>query len=248
MDYDFIKDFENLGIKKGDVILMHSSMKALKTTISPEEFLSLLLDYLGEKGTLLLPALSYELCSQEDPTFDVFNTPACIGLLPNVFLKMDGVIRSVHPSHSCAGKGYLAKEILSNHYLDRTPMGENSPFRKVAEYGGKILMVGDVIEHNTLMHAVEEIGGAPYCLRKETKNFTVIGYDKVPQVQAHYCHDFTTVKELYYPNIVELLPDYAISTGRIASANCTLMLASEILDKGVKAVKEDPWYFADAKD
>ena len=133
---------------------MHSSMKALNTTLSPEEFLGLLIDYLGEKGTLLLPSLSYDLCSQDNPVFDVLNTPTCIGLLPNVFLKMKGVIRSVHPSHSCAGYGYLAQELLSKHYLDRTPMGENSPFRKIAEYGGKILMVGNVNEHNLLMNSV----------------------------------------------------------------------------------------------
>jgi aminoglycoside 3-N-acetyltransferase len=248
MDYDFIKDFENLGIKKGDIILMHSSMKALKTTLSPQEFLSLLIDYLGEKGTLLLPALSYDLCSQDNPVFGVEETPACIGLLPNVFLNMKGVIRSVHPSHSCAGIGYHANEILSKHYLDRTPMGENSPFRKIAEFGGKILMVGSVNEHNTLMHAVEEIGGAPYCLKKDTKDFTVIGYDKKEQVQKHYCHDFTTVKELYYPSIENLLPSYAISRGKIGGADCTLMSASEILKVGVQKVRENPWYFADKKD
>ena len=53
--YDFSKDFEALGILPGDTVLMHSSMKALGTDETPQSFLFALCDYLGEKGTLLLP-------------------------------------------------------------------------------------------------------------------------------------------------------------------------------------------------
>lgn len=35
-----------------------------------------------------------------------------------------------------------SKEITKDHEKDITPLGENSPFRKLPEYGGKILMPG----------------------------------------------------------------------------------------------------------
>ena len=175
--YSFSADFERLGLLPGDTVLMHSSMKSLQTDETPETFLRALTDYLGERGTLLLPTLSYETVRPKTPFFSARETPACIGLLPNVFRKMDGVIRSLHPTHSCAAKGYLAKELTYRHILDETPVGANSPFRLLPAVDGKILMLGPVNDHNTFMHGMEEIAHAPYCLRSERTHYTVIDYD-----------------------------------------------------------------------
>ena len=58
---NFKKQFESLGIKSGDSVLVHSSMKALNTKLSPREFIIELIEFLGESGTLLFPALSYQI-------------------------------------------------------------------------------------------------------------------------------------------------------------------------------------------
>lgn len=247
MDYDFFSQLKNLGVQRNDTILVHSSMKALKTTLSPKEFLTVLIDYLNE-GTLILPTITYTLMYQDAPVFIANETPACIGLLPNEFLKIDGVKRSIHPTHSCAGIGVNADYLLGTHYLDRTPIGENSPFRKLAKINGKILMIGGVNEHNTLMHGVEEVGGAPYYMKKEPKEFTVIDSNGKEEKQLHFIHDFSIVKEVYYPRVESLLDETEISRGKIGSADCTLMSANAVLTKGVEKVKQNGWYFADKKE
>ena len=55
-----LADMKALGIKEGETILVHASMKALGTKETPETVLDTLQAALGDDGTLLLPALTYE--------------------------------------------------------------------------------------------------------------------------------------------------------------------------------------------
>ncbi len=98
----FKRDLLELGVKPGDMVLVHSSMKALGTECAPEEIIDAMEEVLGEEGTLLMPALTYENVTAEQPVFDSAATEPCIGLLPRTFLHRPGVERSVHPTHSCA--------------------------------------------------------------------------------------------------------------------------------------------------
>ena len=79
-----VKALLALGIKKGDVILMHYSMKALKTTTSPEEFLSLLLDYLGEINWDLYPdAKLWYAKLKSRPSFNSLLNDKLSGIMPS---------------------------------------------------------------------------------------------------------------------------------------------------------------------
>lgn len=245
--YDFTKDFAALGILPGDTVLMHSSMKALGTDETPESFLLALCDYLGEKGTLLLPALTYSNVGESQPLFDVKTTPPCIGLLPNVFLTLPGVVRSMHPTHSCAAKGFRAVEMTSRHHLDETPVGENSPFRILADVDGKILMVGDINDHCTFMHGMEEIAGAPYCLNKHRTRYILEDYDGKQKEVHLFGHDFSAVADQKYSRFENVLSYPDIKKGKIVNANCTLVSASALRIAAVNKMKEDPYYFVDMK-
>ena len=55
-----LADMKALEIKEGETILVHASMKALGTKETPETVLDTLQAALGDDGTLLLPALTYE--------------------------------------------------------------------------------------------------------------------------------------------------------------------------------------------
>ncbi len=245
--YIFAADFKKLGIQPGDTVLMHSSMKALGTDATPAEFLQSLIDYLGEDGTLLLPALSYSTVGEKSPLFSVKDTPACIGLLPNVFLGMQGVIRSIHPTHSCAARGKHAKEMTEKHVLDKTPVGENSPFRLLTEFSGKILMVGDINDHCTFMHGMEEIAGAPYCLNKQTTHYVLKDYNGTETEAYLYGHDFSTVAAQKYSRFENLLSCPDIKKGKICKADCTLISAEALQKAAVEKMKENPFYFVDLK-
>ena len=180
-----LADMKALGIKEGETILVHASMKALRTKETPETVLDTLQKALGENGTLLLPALTYENVTPEHPVFDADKTVPCIGLLPRTFWKMPGVVRSVHPTHSVCARGKRAAELTALHGEDITPVGKNSPFMKLPEIGGRLLFIGEVLDCCTFMHGVEERFGTDYVLTKEKIRYVVNGEEKYM-----YGHDF----------------------------------------------------------
>ncbi|MDZ4184357.1 MAG: AAC(3) family N-acetyltransferase [Desulfuromonadales bacterium] len=59
-------------------------------------------------------------------------------------------------------RGRRLHEMLDDHGLDGTPCGPHSPFRKLAETNGKIILLGCGLRPNTTMHALEEIADPPY--------------------------------------------------------------------------------------
>ena len=246
------EDLLNLGIKSGDVILMHSSYKSLgELEGGAKAFYDTFLEVLGEEGTLVIPTLSYESVTRNNPVFNLRTTPSCIGYLTEYFrTKVDGVVRSVHPTHSCCALGKYAKELTKLHYLDKTPVGENSPFRKLPEYGGKILMLGCDPRRNTTLHGVEETAEPPYCIdRVNEVTYTITDNDKT-YTQTAYRHYFVVPgsDERYiqrYDKILELLDETELSTGKILDADCFLMDSKAVWKKGHEKLLEDAFWFVD---
>ena len=125
-----IKDLINLGVKKGDVLVVHSSLKSMgKVDGGANTVIDALIEVVGKEGTILFPALTYSPC-YSTLKFDVKNTPSCVGYISEVFRNRPDIIRSFHPTHSVCAFGKFAKEITKDHFIDDTPVGENSPFHK----------------------------------------------------------------------------------------------------------------------
>ena len=63
-----IKDLYNLGIRAGDMVLMHSSYKSLGGIEGgAKAFFEGFTELLGKDGTLILPTLSFESVIRENP-------------------------------------------------------------------------------------------------------------------------------------------------------------------------------------
>ena len=239
----FEKDFAALGICPGDTVMMHSSMKSLGTTMTPEAFLDELQSYLGPEGTLMLPAFSYETVTVEHPDFDIRTTEACTGLLTRTFRRMPGVIRSEHPTHSVCARGKLAAELTKDHPLDETPVGKHSPISRLADVGGKILLVG-VRENITFMHGVEELAHAPYTMRKTKTLYRITGYDGVCRERYLYGHNFKNVRQCY-DRAENILSAPELRIGNIGKAECRLYDAAALRRAALETFRKDVFYFVD---
>ena len=194
---------------------------------------------LGENGTLLLPALTYENVTPEHPVFDADKTVPCIGLLPRTFWKMPGAVRSVHPTHSVCARGKRAAELTALHGEDITPVGKNSPFMKLPEIGGRLLFIGEVLDCCTFMHGVEERFGTDYVLTKEKIRYVVNGEEKYM-----YGHDFKGW-ETTYRRVKEILDPAKneIVTGKIGDATCYLIDAKALLKRAEEKLQENQHWF-----
>lgn len=245
-------DLSRLGICPGDTVLMHSSWKSLGGVEGGAKgFFETFLGLLGPEGTLVLPALSYESVTDEQPVFDVQSTPSCIGFLPEYFrTKVPGVVRSLHPTHSCCASGKNASFLTEGHETDETPVGPHSPFAKLPRLDGWILMLGCPPDRNTSMHGVEETAEPPYLLDRTKKVRYVLRTDDGREIERlSFAHDFASeTGEHYiqrYSRIIGLLAPGDVRTGKVLDADCVLMRAGAVWQKGKEMLLQDPFYFVD---
>lgn len=236
------KQLTGLGISAGDVVLMHSSMRSLETDMTPESFLLEIMHVLTNDGTLLLPALTYESVTTEHPVFSISESEPCVGMLPKTFMKMDGVVRSMHPTHSVFAWGAKAEVFTSDHILDNTPVGNNSPFMLLPVFNGKILFVGDILYSCTFMHGVEEIVNTPYVMNKDTTEFTLKDTAGNIRKKEYYTHNFKGWEQ-EYTRIRDILTYPDIRTGPVCSAPCTLVDAKKLKAAAIERLEKDIYAF-----
>lgn len=231
------QDLLELGVNTGDVLLVHSSMKALGTRLSPEEVLDALEDVLGKEGTLLLPALTYENVTAEQSVFDSVTTEPCIGLLPRTFFHREGVERSVNPTHSVCAKGKLAHTLTVGHQMDNSAVGPHSPFMLLPVYGGKLLFIGDILESCTFMHGIESIVKPPYLRYEGKSRYIVNGVER----EFPHCSDFGWGSE--FQRIADILEYPDIRKGKLLSANAYLIDSRALLSAALMKMLAEPYSF-----
>lgn len=152
-----------LGVQRGDVLFVHSSFDAFRgfVDLPPLAAIKVLQDAVGPEGTLAMPTLPFTgsalMYVASDPVFDVRRTPSKAGLLTELFRRMPGVVRSVHPTHPAAVWGAKATALVRNHELADTPCGRPSPYQKLLDHDGRILMLGTGIMAMTFFHTVDEL-------------------------------------------------------------------------------------------
>lgn len=229
-----------LGIRSGDLVLAHSSFKSLGIS-DPEEIIAALLETLGPQGTLMMPALTY--MQEPHHLHDTRHTPSCVGYLTEYFRTRSGTRRSLHPTHSVCAVGAQAEAMLRDHIEDSTPCGAHSPFRRLTEYGGKILMIGCGLLPMTTMHAVEEFVCPPYLFGGQ-QEYTITDADDNTFRKTYTRHGFKGFAQRY-DRAAELLTSDEIRFGQVGSAQCYLVDAAALKERAVAIMQDNPFYFVD---
>lgn len=248
----FMRDLEALGVRRGDVLMIHSSFRSLgKVDGGAAAVIAWLVEYLGADGTLMFPAFSYRYVNRDNPVFNRRTTPSCVGYLAEYFrTEVPGVLRSMHATHSCTAFGKHAAEIVKDHELDLTPVGENSPLRKLVKYNGKILFLGCTAASTTLMHGVEETVEPIYLYHPDPVNYVLDDGDGNIIRQTARRHNFIVDGVLYeqrYARLANILGDGEISFGKILDADCQLLSAAAVWECGTQMLNEDPLSFVELK-
>lgn len=237
-------DLRQLGVREGGVLLAHSSLSALgHVPFGAETVIQGLLEALGPQGTLLMPALSYEHVTEKAPFFDVRRTPSNVGVIPETFRTRPGTCRSVHPTHSVCGVGPRAGELLEDHELDTTPCGPHSPFRKLREVEGQILMLGCGLRPNTSMHGIEELVEPPY-LFDGPLTYALITADGRSTERTYTTHGFDGWVQRY-DRVAQILAPPDLRTGAVLMARCHLIEAAALWEAVLEALRKDPLTFVD---
>lgn len=160
-----VRDLRAIGLAAGDRVLVHSSLRSLgEVDEGPHTVIEALADCVGPGGTVMFPALTGSPKDSPDrlPFCDARKSPTWCGAIPNAALSACNRKRSLHPTHSAAAIGLDASALTAGHELAQSPCGNGSPYNRLAEMGGKVLLLGVSHTSNTTFHTAEELSGAPY--------------------------------------------------------------------------------------
>ena len=187
-------DLKKLGVASGDTLMLHASVKAIGWIVGgPDVVIQALLEVLGKGGTLMMYAgwedspweAPYKFAKwpeewkraylEEFPPFDPATSRAHRkwSILTEYLRTWPGAYRSVNPEASCVAVGAKARWLTENHPL-QYGYGPGSPFAKLCEANGKVLLLGAPFGSITLLHYAEHLAKVP--------NKLVIHY-KVPILQ-----------------------------------------------------------------
>ena len=167
---------DNFGIKKGAVVFVHSSMNQIKTEFPFYKLIEILMDIVGQEGTILFPCWQdipdINEYVKQDKVFDVKRTPTYLGILPEFARRRSDAIRSLSPFNSVVAIGKKAQEMVKDHHLDELSCGRKSPFFKLVENNGFILGLGVTTRYLTFVHCIEDTFPAQFPIQTRNTELT----------------------------------------------------------------------------
>ncbi|MBX7207588.1 MAG: AAC(3) family N-acetyltransferase [Verrucomicrobiaceae bacterium] len=177
------------GVREGGALLVHSSLSSLGFVPGgAAAVIAALHDAVGPRGTLLMPAHTWEWMNKGCRVFDARTLPGCVGALAEAFRLMPGTVRSLHPTHSVCAAGPDAVRLTAGHEQALTPCGAGTPYARLLEEDGQILFLGASLDSNTAFHTMESLCGFPHLLRPGAESFEIIAQDGTRQARAFRQH------------------------------------------------------------
>ena len=246
---DLARDLRRLGVAPGDIVMVHAACNSIGPVLGgPDAVIAALHDAVGPTGTLMA-YLNWEadwenLVDGAGRTlpewrphvlpFDPARTRAARqnGALPEFLRTTPEARRSGNPGASVAALGAKAEWLTADHPLDYG-YGPGTPFARLVEAHGKVLMLGSPLDTMTLLHHAEHLARLPgkRIIRVEVPFATPDG------TQWRMIEEFDTgdpcVDRLPDDFIARIVTDYLATgagrQGRVGQAPSVLVEAADIL-------------------
>jgi aminoglycoside 3-N-acetyltransferase len=241
-----------LGLAAGDAVMAHAGLRSVGPMLGgPDSLIDAILDATAPGGTLLVYTDwnddFHELAGEDGSVpaeirddvrpFDPSSSRAIRdhGAFPELVRTRPGARRSGNPGASCAAIGARAEWLTSEHALDYG-YGAQSPFARLVEARGKVLMIGAPLDTMTILHHAEHKADIP---GKRVIRFEV-PLARDGRMEWRTCEEFDTSRPVvdgladdYFADVVEEFLA-AGGGGRIGSAVSVLVPAAEIVDHAVQ--------------
>jgi hypothetical protein len=197
---------KQLGIKSGDHILLYSKISSFGIAEDdfPKILLNRILNYIGPKGTLVMPSYVFK---KRNYIFNIkkLSNSYNNGILVKFFFKCKNILRSFRPIHSHIGIGFKSK-ILINNYSTNS-FGKYSDFYFLTKNNFKCVYLGcNPNEAATYFMHLEYLHNVPYkkkiIIRKKIykneliKNINVKYFERIKDVDYDLDTAFLKLKRL----------------------------------------------------
>jgi len=239
---DIEAGLRKLGLKKGDLVGVHSSLSSFGYVEGgADAVINALLEVVGEEGTIVMPTHSTNIVVAQRTTEEIamgvawlykilpYNpkeTPCSTGTIPETFRKRKTALRGTHPTHSLAAIGPKAEELVEG-------------WHKMLELDGYILLMGVGLSVCTAMHLAEKHVQFPkHILDKITPPKELL--EKYPEEEWEW--DFGP-----YPDFSKMeepcLKQGIMKTVKVGEAILKLVRLRELIDLYIEYLRKNPDLF-----
>jgi len=233
-------DLLNLGIKKGDTLLVRANLGAIGKleTKKRVDYINFMLEAVGEGGTIV--GLSFTsgffIKKNKNIIFDGTNK-SYTGAFANTMLKHDKSIRSNHPTNSYVAIGKNAKYILENHDENS---GAYEPIRKIIELKGKMILIGcvDSSPGFTTTHLAEVDLGLHKRIIFPTLNGAY--YKKGEEVKLFKRTDLGSCSSTFYKFYGHYVKNELLQQGYVGNAYSIMIDAKKAFNLDIEILNNDP--------
>ncbi len=156
-----------LRVPRGGVIYVQASADWIQRAgFAVNEVLAALTARSGDAGTLVMPTYPFHVTHREylsgRPRFDVRTTPSAIGLLPEMFRRTRGAVRSLDPDFCVTAVGRHAAAIAGREPADRDPFAADSSYQRMLDRGATLVGLGVSLNTSSFIHVVDSRAQAGY--------------------------------------------------------------------------------------
>lgn len=158
----------SLGLSNGDLLMVHASVRSVGRIVGGvNSLVHALFDAIGPEGTITA-YVDYEPFFDEDdepssiPVFDkrIAHAARDHGVLHETLRTWPGALRSDHPDAGVVAIGPSAESITRDHPF-QYGYGEGTPFERIVERSGRVLIIGAPLDTITLLHHAEHRAQIP---------------------------------------------------------------------------------------
>lgn len=242
---DIVKDLKKLGIRPGEKLAVHSSLKSLGWVYGgANTLIDALIEAVGTEGIIMMPSFTYSYELRKDAVpFNKNKTPAKTGHVSDTFWRRKNVKRSEHPTHSVAVFGKHAAKYVAGHNEYTPAFDKNSPLVRLAQNNGYILLIGVGHTSNSTIHSAEFLADLPFLdlpnRKSYGKNYLVErengNVEKIPMNKklTACSKGFDNIKKINGINEIT-------KEGYVGNALCKLIKSKDMLDLIVPVLKVKP--------
>lgn len=172
---DLASEFRRVGLYAGQVVIIHTSMKAFGRYIvgGAQAVVDALMQVITPEGTLVMPTHSadntdpaawaqppvpeayWDIIRQTMPPYRPESTPTNgMGAINECFRTYPGVVRSAHPAFSFAAWGKYAEQVTAGHSLNNN-VAEETPIGRIYDLDGWVFLLGVGYVRNTSLHLAD---------------------------------------------------------------------------------------------
>lgn len=250
-------DLRALGLAAGDLVMVHAALRRVGPVLGMgDAVIAALRDAVGAEGTIAAYAdweADYEDLLDEHGRVPMWWRPHVPpferdwsravrdnGLFPELLRTSRGAVASGNPGARVVAAGARAAWLTAEHAPDYG-YGPGSPFARLAEAGGKVLMLGAPLDTMTLIHHAEHLAHiakrvirkeVPFAMERGIEWRTIEEFDTADPPEGFADDYFGTVVE-------DFLATGSGARGKVGEADCVLVDAAPMLAFAVEWIERN---------